>query len=60
MSLRCDMRRECEQPVTHIDDKGYVYCAGHGLSRRAAGHRCRKLRAAELRRLHSGQPIAHY
>lgn len=28
--LTCDMRADCRKPVTHIDDKGYVYCAEHG------------------------------
>jgi hypothetical protein len=31
------MTRECQSPVTHIDTKGFVYCAPHGLQRRSYG-----------------------
>lgn len=58
--MRCQMRDDCESPVTHIDNKGYVYCADHGPQRRASGTPCRKLTRAELNTLRSGQPIASY
>jgi hypothetical protein len=57
--LSCDMRRECAKPVTHLDERGYVYCAEHGAIRKHS-MRCRKLSASELRHLESGQPIASY
>jgi len=56
--LRCDMLRSCEQPVTHIDNRGYVYCQAHGLARRAACP-CRQLRASERRRLERGEPVRY-
>lgn len=58
-SLSCDMAKECTETVTHIDDKGYVYCKKHGLERRSV-RRCRQLRSAELKKLLKGQPLARY
>lgn len=57
--LACDMHENCVQPVTHIDNKGFVYCTEHGLNRRWS-HPCRKLRPHELNKLKSGKPIARY
>jgi hypothetical protein len=58
--LKCDMSEACEEPVTHLDEKGFVYCTKHGVQRRGSGHRCRKLKPSELRQLKSGQPLAKY
>ncbi len=58
-SLRCEMQRDCDAPVTHIDVKGYVYCTHHGIHRRAHQF-CRKLRPCELRRLQRGLPLRRY
>lgn len=58
-ALTCDMDRECRSDVTHIDDKGYVYCTTHGLERRD-WRPCRKLRGWELRRLQSGRTLTKY
>ena len=58
--LTCDMVAECADPVTHIDEKGYGYCASHGKDRRESGIRCRKLTGPELRQLRAGQPLASY
>lgn len=57
--MECDMVEGCREPVTHIDNKGYVYCTGHGLERRM-WRPCRKLQPWELRRLESGRALAHY
>lgn len=57
--LKCDMTKECTQPVTHIDEKGYVYCTQHGLQRKGT-MRCRKLSGPELKQLESGKPLARY
>lgn len=57
--LRCDMRRGCRQAVTHIDDKGYIYCHAHGVERK--GYRpCRLLTPKELKQLKAGMPLASY
>lgn len=58
--LHCDMERSCSEPVTHIDDQGYVYCERHGKQRRGGGIRCRVLLVRELRQLQSGQPLGRY
>ena len=57
-TLRCDMESTCEERVTHLDKKGYVYCARHGLMRRMS-QPCRVLRKGEIRRLESGQQISY-
>jgi hypothetical protein len=57
--LKCGMRRECQADVTHIDDKGYVYCREHGIER-YSHRRCRQLTAKELRQLRSGIPLSSY
>lgn len=59
VELRCTMSRACTEPVTYLDDKGYVYCTAHGLARQAS-RRCRKLRPHELRRLQAGNPLTEY
>jgi hypothetical protein len=59
ITLTCDMERDCTEPVTYIDDKGYAYCTAHGLDRQA-WRSCRKLRPHELRRLQRGEQLAHY
>ena len=56
--LTCDMEHGCMGEVTHIDNKGYVYCAAHGIERR--GYRpCRKLRGTEKQRLETGTAIRY-
>lgn len=55
----CDMVEDCVEPVTYIDDKGFVYCTPHGLDRQTY-RRCRKLRLHELRRISRGEQVAHY
>lgn len=57
--LHCDMRAACESPVTHLDEKGYVYCAEHGQIRKHS-MRCRKLSHEEVRHLESGNPLERY
>ena len=42
-----------------IDEKGYAYCAFHGVERRSVC-RCRKLRPWELRRLLNGDALNKY
>jgi hypothetical protein len=59
MPLKCDMTKDCSAAVTHLDRKGYVYCAPHGVDRRGA-QPCRKLQPWELRRLEQGRPLARY
>ena len=57
--LHCDMKRDCSGAVTHIDEKGYGYCAVHGEQRKLT-MRCRKLSAAEVGKLERGESIERY
>ena len=46
--MRCDMERDCMEPVTFLDKKGYAYCQNHGNQMKAVGRSCRKLKPAEI------------
>ena len=59
VTLRCDMTHTCDTPVTHIGDKGFIYCTNHAGDRKG-WERVRKLRPHELNRLKRGQQIAKY
>lgn len=59
IKLTCDMDKNCQADVTHIDIKGYVYCGKHGNERKYTC-RCRKLTLTEIRQLNAGQPLARY
>ena len=59
VQLTCDMEKDCQEPVTHIDVKGYVYCAKHGRERKTTC-RCRQLKPKELHQLQSGEPLSTY
>jgi hypothetical protein len=50
----------CSEGITHIDDKGFIYCQTCGLIRKASGRRCRKLKPNELKTLESGLPLKRY
>jgi len=56
--LRCDMRADCNEPVSYVDNKGFVYCDRHGQSRKSAVS-CRKLTASELKKLEAGELISY-
>lgn len=58
-AMQCDQNDDCSADVTHIDDKGYVYCTEHGLDRRAV-RPCRKLRDWEVKRLEAGLTLVRY
>jgi hypothetical protein len=58
-TLACSMTDMCTEPVSHIDDKGFAYCARHGIQRRSH-RRCRKLKSYELTRLKTVGSIARY
>ena len=50
-NLTCSMVRGCIDPVTHLDCKGYTYCAKHAVRRKAGGISTRKIRAGEMQKL---------
>lgn len=58
--LRCDMKRDCEAPVSMLDNKGFGYCADHGLQRRNHGTPCRKLQPWEVKKLQRGEALSRY
>lgn len=57
--LTCEMVKDCSEPVTHIDQDGYIYCADHGVERRT-WKPCRKLRTWELHRIERTGSLRHY
>ena len=57
--LSCDMVNGCESTVTHIDHKGFVYCARHGAQRKTNGTPCRAMRPFEIRKLEDGGTISY-
>lgn len=59
MDIQCEMADNCETPVTHIGNKGYVYCTSHAIIRRP-WERTRKMTAVELRTVKAGKPITKY
>jgi hypothetical protein len=60
-AVKCDMKKDCTRPVTHIGHKGYIYCAECAVTRRAGGHeRCRKMKAWEVALIHEGKPLPSY
>jgi hypothetical protein len=59
-ALQCDMSHDCKGAVTHLEEKGWIYCSTHAGIRKFSGRRCRKLRPHELKKLQSGQPLKRY
>ena len=57
--LACDMSHGCERPVTHIGEKGYVYCATHAPQRRGY-ERTRKLLVSERKALEAGGTLPSF
>jgi len=57
--LTCDMTKDCPERVTHIGEKGYVYCATHAPQRRG-WERTRRLHALEIAQLEAGYPLASF
>lgn len=55
-TLTCQMTDDCKAPVTHIDNKGYIYCTQHGIDRRDV-RPCRKLLKREIAALERGNAI---
>ena len=58
-TLQCDMDNDCTAEISHLDEKGYIYCTDHGVARRE-WKRCRKLRPWELRKIQRGETLNRY
>ncbi len=54
--LVCQGVSGCTCPVTHADNKGFINCTDHGISRRSS-HPCRKLLKWEIKELEAGRQI---
>jgi hypothetical protein len=57
-TLHCDMEKNCKEPVSMIDNKGFVYCTKHG-ERRKMDVGTRKLKPAEIKKLEKGESIRY-
>lgn len=57
--LHCDMVVGCNAAITHLDEKGFVYCAEHGKQRKEY-KRCRLLKPRELSVLREGKALTSY
>ena len=59
--LQCAMSDSCHSAVTHLGDRGFVYCKTHGVERRRGCHEStRRLRVWELNILRAGEPLISY
>lgn len=57
--VKCAMLENCNNQVTHIDKKGFVYCQAHGVQRKAY-IATRKLKPAELKRINENKTLKEY
>lgn len=60
MSVQCEMSNDCPAEVTHVEDKGYIYCTEHANDRRSWNPRVRKMRAWERRWIAAGKVLPTY
>lgn len=54
--MKCNMNQDCNNPVTHVDKKGWLSCTDHSTN---SWRPIRKLRKWELLRLLAGKTIAY-
>lgn len=57
--LQCQMSDDCRNSVTHIGEKGYIYCQACIVHRKGY-ERCRRMRAWEMKLLLTGEPLPSY
>jgi len=57
--LQCDMDERCRNEVTHLGDKGFVYCSSCAPDR-IGWERVRKLQGWEKRSLLAGEMLVSY
>jgi hypothetical protein len=58
-NLQCDGNRDCPKAVSHIDNRGFVYCEAHGCQRKASGIPTRKLTDTNIQALKAGLTIRY-
>jgi hypothetical protein len=56
----CDGVKDCQEPVTHITNRGFVLCAKHAPARNDSYTRARKLAVWEKKLLAEGKPVPSY
>lgn len=59
-TLQCEMNDACVFPVTHIDEKGFIYCKLCARERRYSGRRARAMRPWELKLVRNGGQVPSY
>lgn len=57
--LKCDMLDGCASKITHIDNKGFIYCADHAFNRKFSVP-TRKLLKKEIVQLENGKQIEKF
>lgn len=59
--MTCEMEKDCVMAVTHIGEKGYIYCKKHAIERRQSGYeRTRTMRVWEIKLILAGKPLPSY
>jgi hypothetical protein len=59
-SIRCDGKKDCANPVTHVGSKGYVYCESCAPARNDRYQRSRRMRNWELKVIACGERLESY
>lgn len=58
---KCAWDVTCVKPVTHIGNKGFIYCTRHAEIRRTLGsERTRALKVWELEHIRNDRPLVSY
>jgi len=61
MTTKCQGWCKKANPITHIGNKGYVYCRSCAVTRRQSHiERVRTMRAWELKMLNDSKPLPSY
>lgn len=57
----CKMVKGCLEPVTYVDESGFIYCTQHGIERQQGKwKRTRKMRQHEINRINNGLRLEKY
>lgn len=57
--FQCAMDLKCEENISIIDSKGFIYCQKHGLQRKQY-QRARKLKPQEIKKIMQGVTLEKY
>lgn len=56
---KCELGSECKKEVTHIDQRGIIFCNDHYLVRKKTDS-CRKLSGHEKKELKAGKALSRF